>query len=158
MGFYYALEKARFDRAWSKLRKEYQQVGMNEESIQNLYEYDWAVFCSQRKYENRTRPLPDEFIRDDGSENSLLFRQADTLTTTFSEEDLPGRYAWIKTIEDPHLSVALKQLSKCDLELLTLLVIDEYHQRDLVLKFHCSQNAISKKFLRIKKILKKTSK
>ena len=40
MGFNCAAEKAKFDREWAKLRKEYANAGMSEKSIQKIYEYD----------------------------------------------------------------------------------------------------------------------
>lgn len=54
MGFHYAKEKAKFDREWCKLRKLYEQAGMSESAIDEIYTYDWRCFCSQRTYENRT--------------------------------------------------------------------------------------------------------
>ncbi len=154
MGFYYALEKARFDRAWSKLRKEYQQAGMNEDAIEALYLYDWAAFRSQRSYENRTQPLPSEFISESISENSTLVQRFSTLTTTFDESDFPGRYAWTDTIEDQRLAALLRQLSQDDLELLTYLVIEDHNQTETAQRWGCSQSSISTKFAKIKNFLK----
>ena len=37
MGFNCAAEKAKFDREWAKLRKEYANAGMSEKSIQKIY-------------------------------------------------------------------------------------------------------------------------
>lgn len=74
MGFHYAKEKAKFDREWCKLRKLYEQAGMSESAIDEIYTYDWRCFCSQRTYENRTQPLPDLYISDEGQSvrSSLL--------------------------------------------------------------------------------------
>ena len=36
MGFNCAAEKAKFDREWAKLRKEYANAGMSEKSIQKI--------------------------------------------------------------------------------------------------------------------------
>ena len=154
MGFYYALEKARFDQAWSKLRKEYQQVGMNEDAIEAIYLYDWAAFRSQRNYENRTQPLPSEFIGGSILTNSTLVRRFSTLSTSFDESDFPGRYAWIDTIEDQRLAALLRQLSQEDLELLTYLVIEDHNQTEAAQKRRCSQSSISTKFAKIINFLK----
>ena len=61
MGFNCAAEKAKFDREWAKLRKEYANAGMSEKSIQKIYEYDWHCFCRNRAYERKM------CIRDSGS-------------------------------------------------------------------------------------------
>lgn len=154
MGFYYATEKARFDYAWSKLRREYQQAGMDEEAIEALYRYDWTAFREQRSYENRTQPLPGESIRNPVSEHYILTRRFSTLTTVFDESDFPDRYAWIDTIENPHLSTLLRQISKRDMELLTFLVIEGHSQAELAKKWGMSQRAVSRHFQRIKKFFK----
>ena len=154
MGFYYALEKAQFDRAWSRLRKEYQQAGMNEDAIEVLHLYDGAAFRSQRSYENWTQPFPSESISESISENSTLARRFSTLSTSFDESDFPDRYTWIETIEDQRLASLLRQLSQDDLELLTYLVIEDHNQTEAAQKRGCSQSSISTKFAKIKNFLK----
>lgn len=44
MGFNYAHEKARFDREWAKTQQTYRSAGMNEESIQEMHDFDWSLF------------------------------------------------------------------------------------------------------------------
>ena len=132
MGFHYAKEKAKFDREWYKLRKLYEQAGMSESAIDEIYTYDWRCFCSQRTYENRTQPLPDLYISDEGqSVRSSLLKKFPALSTTFDEQDFPGQYAWIDTIEDPDLFRKINLLSNADLELLTLLVIHGYSEAEI---------------------------
>lgn len=155
MGFHYAKEKAKFDREWCKLRKLYEQAGMSESAIDEIYTYDWRYFCSQRTYENRTQPLPDLYISDEGqSVRSSLLKKFPALSTTFDEQDFPGQYAWIDTIEDPDLFRKINLLSNADLELLTLLVIHGYSEAEIARQRGCSRNTISKKFARIKRFLK----
>jgi len=52
------------------------------------------------------------------------------------------------------LALALRKLSKEDLELLTFLVLEEHTQRELAEKWGCTQAAISQRYKKIKKILK----
>ena len=123
--------------------------------IDEIYTYDWRCFCSQRTYENRTQHLPDLYISDEGqSERSSLLKKFPVLSTTFEEQDFPGQYAWIDTIENPDLFQKISFLSKADLELLTLLVIHGYSEAEIARQKGCSRNTISKKFARIKKFLK----
>lgn len=153
MGFYYATEKKRFDREWTKLRKDYEAAGMSSEAIQCLYEFDLETFRSERTYINHTQPLPSEYISDDELEKSTLFRRFVNSSVSFDETNYTGRYAWVDAIDDQRLALALRQLSDEDLELLTFLVLEEHTQRELAVKWGWSQKAVSRRFLRIKKFL-----
>jgi RNA polymerase sigma factor (sigma-70 family) len=155
MGFNYSKEKFIFDREWKKLREQYTKVGMSEETIQELYDFDWSWFRARRNYENRVQALPEEEIDVKRTETrSILFQKFASLSTSFDEMELSGRYAWIETISDDELSKKLKRLSDDELELLTLLAIEGYTQREIARKMHCSQNAISKRLIKIRRILK----
>lgn len=153
MGFYYAAERKRFEREWAKLRQEYEAAGMTLEAIQLLYEFDLEFFRSQRTYENHTQAMPSEYIGDDESEYSTLFHKFKNSAVSFDEKDFPGRYAWVDAIEDQRLVLALRQLPDEDLELLTFLVLEEHSQCELAQKWGWSQKAVSRRFLKIKKIL-----
>ena len=83
-----------------------------------------------------------------------MFRKFTSLSASFDETELSDRYAWIDTISDDTLSKKLKNLSKDELELLTLLSIEGYTQREIARKMHCSQNVISKRLIKIRRILK----
>lgn len=155
MSFNYGREKFIFDREWIKFREQYTQAGMTEEAIQELYDFDWSWFRMRRNYENRVQALPEDRIDAQRAETrSNLFRKFASLSTNFDEMEFLGRFAWLDTISDDILSKKLKKLSEDELELLTLLVIEGYTQREIAKQMHCSQNAISKRLIKIKKILK----
>lgn len=155
MGFNYAREKREFMKEWARLRCEYQAAGMSEETIKKLYAFDWEWFCSRRSFCNHSQELPVEHIDEDSEQSqSNLINKFDTMRTEFDESTFDGRFAWVDTIEDANLVDKLKQLSTEDLELLTLLVIDGLSQTEVAVLQGCSQNAVSKKYLRIKKYLK----
>jgi DNA-directed RNA polymerase specialized sigma subunit len=151
MGFYYAIERKRFEQEWVKLRKEYEAAGMSPETIQQLYEFDLDFFRSQRIYENHTQVMPSEYISEDKSRCSALFRKFENTIVSFDEADFLGRYAWIDAIEDQRLISLLRQLKNEDLELLTFLVLEEHSQRELARKWGCTQAAISQRYKKIKK-------
>ena len=155
MGFHYATERKRFEQEWAKLRKEYKAAGMTSEAIQLLYEFDLEIFRSQRTYENHTQVMPGEYISGDESGHSTLFRKFSNSSVSFDEADFSGRYAWMDTIEDQRLVLALRQLPDEDLELLTFLVLEEHSQCELAQKWGWSQKAVSRRFLKIKKFLEK---
>ena len=76
MGFNCAQEKAKFDREWLRLRKEYTDAGMSEAAIQKIYEYDWYCFCRNRAYERRVTQMPPlEIDSPDDERRSALFRK-----------------------------------------------------------------------------------
>ena len=151
MGFNYAKERRKFDVEWRKLRREYEQAGMEPEAIEAIYLFDLSEFRSRRRFETRTQPLPD--LYEDAIDHISLKKNLNSLSETFDESDFLSRYAWIETVENGLLAKALQRLQKKDLELLTLLVIEGYSQRDAAEKLCCPQNTISKQFLRIKNFL-----
>lgn len=155
MGFNYSREKLIFDKEWEKLSGQYKKAGMSEKAIQELYEFDWSWFRMRRNYENRVQAIPEENIDEQNAETrSNLFQRFASLSTSFDEMELLGRYAWIDTISDDALSRKLRDLSDYELELLTLLALEGYTQREIARKMNCSQNAISKRLIKIKRILK----
>ena len=113
MGFNCAAEKAKFDREWAKLRKEYANAGMSEKSIQKIYEYDWHCFCRNRAYERRATKMPSiEIDGPDDDRRSALFRKSGVMSTTFDETGFQNRYAWVDTLEDERLLRAIMKLNK----------------------------------------------
>ena len=148
MGFYYAREKQKFDAEWERLSSWYQAEGMSAEAIRELYQYDWAVFCRQRSFENRTQPLPEEPA-------SVLYQKFAQLTTRMTDTDLRGRYDWIESLEDEELAGRLKKLSEDDRELLTQIVMDGLTKAEVARLRGVTRQSINDKIQRIKKFLKK---
>lgn len=154
MGFNYAKEKKKFDEEWKRLREEYERAGMNQLAIEEIYVFDWQEFCSRRVYSDHNQQLPDTYFENaPGHECSSLFRRYLTLSMTFDETDFEGRYAWIESIDNPQIADKLKKLALKDLEILTLLAIEGYSQRELAAQLGCSQNAISKRIKKIRALL-----
>jgi len=155
MSFNYSKEKLAFDKEWKKLREQYTKAEMTEEVIQELYNFDWSWFRMRRNYENHVQALPEEEINEQYIETrSSLYRRFTSLSTSFDEMTFSGHFAWIDTISDGAISKKLKKLSNDELELLTLIVMEEYSQREIARKINLSQNAISKRLIKIKKFLK----
>lgn len=148
MGFYYAREKQKFDAEWERLSAWYRAEGMSAEAIRELYQYDWAVFCRQRSFENRTQPLPEEPA-------SVLYQKFAQLTTGMTDTDLRGRYDWIESLDDDELAGRLKKLSEDDRELLTQIVMDGLTKAEVARLRGVTRQSINDKIQRIKKFLKK---
>ena len=148
MGFYYAREKQKFDAEWERLSAWYRAEGMSAEAIRELYQYDWATFCRQRSFENRTQPLPEEPA-------SVLYQKYSQLTTVMADTDLRGRYDWIESLDDEELAGRLKKLSVDDRELLPQIVMDGLTKAEVARLRGVTRQFINDKIQRIKKFLKK---
>lgn len=150
MGFNYAKEKTEFKCQWASIRKQYEELGMNQDAIEELHDFDWDWFKSRRRYINHLTDLPEEVAVE-------AIRQASTET---SPGDIPVSCGlkpsqWLDEIEDEHLLRQLMLLSKDDLDLLTCLAFEGYTQREIAQQKKQNQQSISRQFQQIKKILKK---
>ncbi len=149
MGFNYAKEKAEFDRQWAKIRKQYEELGMSQDAIEELYSFDWDWFKSQRRYGSHLADLTEEV-------NVETIREASTETIP---GDIPASLGsdprqWLDEIEDEQLVRKLMQLSKDDIALLTHLVFEEYTQSEIAHKKAVNQATISRQFSQIQKIFR----
>ena len=153
MGFNYAKEKKKFDKEWKKLQKEYEDAGMSPEAINAMHTYDWEAFLSRRTYSNHTQTLPECLSGNQEDDRSTLFQKYPLLSVSFDIDDFPGRYSWIATISDAHLTEKLALLSSEDLELLTFLILEEHDQKELARRWGCSQSAISQRLNKLKEFL-----
>ena len=57
MGFNYAAEKKKFDAQWERNSEWYRSEGMSEEAIQNIKDFDWAVFFAAKEFTKITHRL-----------------------------------------------------------------------------------------------------
>lgn len=151
MGFNYGREKRRFDKEWEQLQKEYAAAGMEEADIAQMKEFDWEWFRSRRTYENHNQTLPDEEDIEEGK--TVLFHKFLAMSADFEHQEFSDRYAWLQEIEDMKLYQCLCRLGEKNLELLTLMVVDGYRQVDIARLWGCTQNSVTKRLNRIKKVL-----
>lgn len=152
-------ETKKFEARQKKQAEEYRALGMTEEQIQAMYEFDLEQFKSERRHRMHTQPLQvEEFEENDAdeSDNTLLNEFFDELTCTIETSGDKSRYWWIEEIDNPVLVRNIKNLSIEQLELLTLVVIDNYGQAEIAELMKVSQSAISQRLATIKKILKTT--
>lgn len=155
MGFNYAKEKAKFEREWAKLRREYAQAGMSEATIQEIHDFDWAAFLAERTYVNRTQSLPDEISPNiDKAERTKLLRKFRSLSVSFEVELGNLSRNWADYLEDPRLLRGIKKLSKEERELLVLIALLEYSQSELAKILDRTPQAVSKQYKKIKEKFK----
>lgn len=134
MAYNYAREKRRFDAEWKRKALWYRKEGMSEEDIEAMHSFDLAQFNRDRAYESRRRPL-------------------ETACGSCYVQEPIERYSWIDEVSDPQLAGRLKKLSRRDIELLKLLVIDGHSQAEAASILGIAQQTVSVRFNKIKKLL-----
>ena len=155
MGKNYAIERAKFERQQRQQAEQYRKLGMDEEQIQTMYEFDLATFRSDWRYEKHTQGFAASSFGDntqDDSKSALFEKFLAQLSV--QPDDGHSREWWVEEIENPQLALALKGLSKSDLEFITRIVIEKATQMELSEELGISQQAVSKKWRKMKKILK----
>ena len=149
-------ERRKFEAKQKKQAEEYRELGMTEEQIQTMYEFDLEQFKSERRHRMHTQQFTssdfDEGEADD-SESTLFDKFFDELTCTIETSGEHSRYWWVEEIEDADLCKRIKSLSVDDIELITLYAFDGYTQDEIAIKFSCTKQNIQKKFRRIKNFL-----
>ena len=154
-----AYEKRKFEEKQKKQAEKYRALGMTEEQIKEMYEFDYAQFKSERRFHMHTQSFePDKFDddEDDNEKLSIVEKFQDVLATTQDDSTDKSRYWWIEEIENPVFTKALKKLSQDQIELLSLIVADGYGQAEMAGILNVSQSAISQRLATIKKIFKTT--
>ena len=155
MGKNYAIERAKFERQQRQQAEQYRKLGMDEDQIQTMYEFDLATFRSDWRYEKHTQGLAASSFGDGTQDESksALFEKF-LVQLSVKPDDGHSREWWVEEIENPQLALALKGLSKSDLEFITRIVIEKATQMELSEELGISQQAVSKKWRKMKKILK----
>ena len=141
MSFNNGRERRKFEKAWEILRKEYQEAGMDEESIEKMYQYDSLMYNSERRYREHTVDNQESIWES---------------IAVISKEEGDGENSgldWLDEISDVELYRKLVKLSESDRELLTMYAIEGYTPTEIARVYRVSQPTISKKIIRLKKIL-----
>lgn len=146
MGKNYAIERAKFERQQRQQAEQYRKLGMDEEQIQTMYEFDLATFRSDWRYEKHTQGSAASSFGDNTQDDSksALFEKF-LVQLSVKPDDGHSREWWVEEIENPQLALALKGLSKSDLEFITRIVIEKATQMELSEELGISQQAVSKK-------------
>ena len=158
MGWNNAYERKKFDERQKKQAEEYRALGMTEEQIQAMYEFDLEQFKSERRHRMHTQPLQvEEFEENDAdeSDNTLLNEFFDELTCTIETSGDKSRYWWVEEIDDSETVKKIKSLSERDLEILTLMVIDELTHEEIAKIMGVCVRTIERVNARFKNLFKK---
>ena len=93
-----AYEKRKFEAKQKKQAEKYRALGMTEEQIKEMYEFDYAQFKSERRFRMHTQSFePDKFDadEDDNEKLSIVEKFQDVLVTTQDDSTDKSRYWWI---------------------------------------------------------------
>ena len=151
-------ETKKFEARQKKQAEEYRALGMTEDQIQAMYEFDLEQFKSERRHRMHTQPLQvEEFEENDAdeSDNTLLNEFFDELTCTIETSGDKSRYWWVEEIDDSETVKKIKSLSKRDLEILTLMVIDELTHEEIAKIMGVCVRTIERVNARFKNLFKK---
>lgn len=139
MSYNHGLEERIFENQWKKNAEEYRKLGMTEEQIAVIYEFDRQVFNSDRRYRERTTELYNNpcikkiKVYDDYSENN--------------------RYGWIDNISDPEKYKKIMSLPQIWRDAFTMYLYDGYSQKEISSKLLKPQQTISYWIVKIAEIL-----
>ena len=158
MGWNNAYERKKFEAKQKKQAEEYRALGMTEEQIQIMYEFDLEQFKSNRSYYSHTQSfIPDDFdeSEDDDEKLSIFDKFKDVLTISIEDSSDKSRYWWIEEIDEPETVKKIKSLSERDLEILTLMVIDELTHEEIAKIMGVCVRTIERVNARFKNLFKK---
>ena len=149
-------ETKKFNKEQEKLAAKYRAVGMSEEAIAEIQQYDLDFFNSTRRFYEHNQQIPKEFFdSEDESQSPMNKKFLDRFSVTIEHSDMKSRYWWIEELEDPCLIRAVHKLSPKQLELITLYVYEAFTQDEVSMKLGISQRAVSKRINKLKNYFKK---
>lgn len=151
MTFIYSTEKRIFEREWEKTEALCREHGMSEEAIQALRVYDLERFNAARNEALHTQEMGFQIDEDEDAmmESPLLIKFPDRFSSQYDTHGNHSRYWWLEEISDPCIVAALPSLTEEDKELLTLIIIEEYSQRECAVILHITQAAICQKLRKV---------
>ncbi|MEG2404777.1 MAG: hypothetical protein RSC01_07625 [Oscillospiraceae bacterium] len=140
MSFCYYAEKSAWKRAHNELDAQLNLLGMSENQIAQLREYDWECFNQERKFYRYLSDTPE-----------LIFETAVCTSTNLSEIDVDD---FLSRIENTHLHAFLIQVNKKTLQAL-LLRYAGFSGKDIEHIIGIPEHAINSRITRLIKKLKK---
>ena len=152
MTFNYAVEKRKFEKAWTKLAKSYAEAGMEPEAIKAMYEFDWEIFKSERNEALHTQEfaIPESADEEmDDCESPLYDKFLEQLSSEYDTYGSHSRYWWLEELTAPCLTIGVPALTVEDKELLTLYIVDGLTIREIARYLNLQKSTISERLQRI---------
>lgn len=133
MGWNNGLERKRFEARQRKQAEEYRKLGMTEEQIQTMYEFDLEQYRSNRRYYMHTQPIPSSNFEDDENEDdskSALYKDFIAMYTTDINE-IESASWWMEELDDSRLIKVMNMLTPREKEVVSLMVQDEMSMQEV---------------------------
>ena len=140
MGYNHGLEKKKFDIECQKNEKLYRELGMTDEQIASIKEFDYETFLSDRAYLEKKQDLSDY-------EDTL--QSSDSIIDECNIEE-----NWHEYITDIDKRRQLSELRPEQRRAYYLCKIKNMSQRDTVVIINKPQSSIARWIVKISKILK----
>lgn len=140
-----------------KKKAYYLSLGMDEENVKNICSFDRRIFYKELFYRNKVlvfTELTKTDFYDIGYIDYLEYILAEQLS---KEDDISdnSRFSWIEDIQDTRLLSKLNDLHPEEIELLTMIHVEGYQEKELVEKLGESYSTIKRKYAKIKNKMKK---
>jgi len=140
MGYNHGLEKKKFDNEWQKNEKLYRELGMTDEQISAIWEFDYETFLSDRAYLEKKQDLSDY-------EDTL--QSSDSIIDECNIEE-----NWHEYITDIDKRCQLSELRPEQRRAYYLCKVLNMKQEDVSVIINKSQRTISYWIVKIAKLLK----
>lgn len=127
-------ERKLFEKKNENQNKEYKALGMTDEQIQAINEFDYERYKAERIYNLHTQPLDINVFFEsdcDESDNALLKKFGDQISVSLEDGEGFSRYWWIEQLDTPELAAAIKALPEKDIGLLTMVAFDKMSQQEI---------------------------
>ena len=134
---------------------------LNRDRAYITHTQPYECYDSWGKSKNSTQTQNRQQLEDEGSDiidegrSPLLKKFSAQLSVTQGEICEWGRMDWIEDLDTVEIIVWVKEQSEKDIELLTLLSVDELKQKEVAEMWGVSDAAISKRMKRIRESLAK---
>lgn len=154
MKFNYTSEKKKFEKTWKRLEKEYYEAGMSRNQIEEMKQFDWEVFKSERNYRKHNVFISEILLNDEkyrGQELDFLLHKYGNCSKNISEMGKFLRYGWIDELQRRELIAVLEKLSEEDMELVTLVFLEGYTQKEAARIIGLSEKTVWRRLKNVKK-------
>ena len=156
MGWNDGLERKRFMARQKKQAEEYRKLGMTEEQIQSMYEFDLEQFRSDRRYYSHTQELTssefdDEDDEEDDSKSALLKKYTARMTSTIEAMTGDDPSWWIEDIDRQEFAKYLKTLTAKDEMILRMIFLEKLTHKEVAEKLGCTRQNITYRVSKFRK-------
>ena len=147
MGWNNGNETICFEKKQKKQAEEYRKLGMTEEQIQTMYEFDMEQYHIERREMMHTQPiLPFDFDENEDDEEKLsLYRKyLEQFSTTIESDVNEDNWNWKDDISNPAVLKAIKKLKPKEQAVLRIWAEGELTQEEIATMFQINQSTVSR--------------